>query len=266
MVRYALMGATGATGTAILRHLLQEPANDQNVNVYVRSKAKLLDKFPDLETQAPFPTKIYEGSNTDRTVLKQCLHDVDVICMCIATNVSTPGESRFTDTANAVTDALLDLKKEQASSYKTPSILILRASILNPTFSPARKGYFESFLMYCLHHLYNNMNAANEIYEAKARETPGLLNIIYVDPPGIHDNDGTNPTGYELLLAPPADRTPVFNLSYADLGIAFCEIARRREEFNGKGVGVFGTGEIKLTWPILMGHLSQGLRGRVLGW
>lgn len=260
------MGATGATGTAILRHLLQEPPNDLSLNIYVRSKSKLLDKFSDLETRPRFQAAIFEGSNTERTLLKQCLHDVDAIMMCIATNVSTPGESRFTDTANAVTEALLELKKEQAASYKTPSILILRASILNPNWSGPRKGYFENFLMFCLRHLYDNMEAANEIYETKAKETPGLLNVIYVDPPGIHDNDGTKPTGYELLLAPQGDRMPQFNLSYTDLGIAFCEIAERREEFKGKGVGVFGTGEIKLTWPILMGHLSQGLRGRVLGW
>ena len=33
-------------------------------------------------------------------------------------------------------------------------------------------------------------------------------------------------------------------LSYADLGVAFCEIAERRDEFAGMGVGVFRTGEI----------------------
>lgn len=44
MPTYAVLGATGSTGQAILNILLQSPKN--TVNAYVRSKAKLLKLSP----------------------------------------------------------------------------------------------------------------------------------------------------------------------------------------------------------------------------
>ena len=261
MVKYALCGATGATGKAILRALIAKPPQNLDLSIYIRNKSKLLSLFPDLSS-APFSTQIFEGYNTDTALWKQSLRDVNVIMMCIASNVSKKGESRFTDTAGAVVGALEELRREQKEEYKTPSILILRASILNERFNPGLGN--GGFMFFCLKHLYDDMVAANKFYEAKAKEQPGLLEYIYVDPPSIHDAEGTTgPTGYRLNTEPGNEASG--ELSYADLGASFVEIAERREEYKGLGVSVTSTGKTKTTWPALMSFLAQGAAGRVTG-
>ncbi|EME42674.1 hypothetical protein DOTSEDRAFT_175920 [Dothistroma septosporum NZE10] len=261
MVKYAICGATGATGKAILRALIAKPPANLDLNIYIRNKQKLLSIFPNLD-DAPFKTSIFEGSNTDTALWKQCLRDVNVINMCIASNVSKKGETRFTETASALVAALEELKQEQQEKYQTPSILILRASILNERFNPGlRQG---SFMFFCLKHLYDDMVAANKFYETRAAEIPGLLEYIYVDPPSIHDADGTTgPTGYRLNTEPGNEASG--ELSYADLGASFVEIAEKREEYKGLGVSVTSTGKTKTTWPTLVSFLAQGAKGRVTG-
>ncbi|KAK4613935.1 hypothetical protein CLAFUW4_09018 [Fulvia fulva] len=268
MVKYALCRATGATGKAILRALHAKPLPALDLSIYIRNKSKLLSLFPTLESSPPFPTTIYEGSNTNTALWKQCLRDVNLIMMCIASNVSKKGETRFTETASAVVKALEELRQEQKHAYKTPSILILRASILNERFNPGLKQ--GGFMFFCLKHLYDDMVAANRFYESKANEVsdppglPKLLEYIYVDPPSIHDAEGTTgPTGYRLNTEPGNEASG--ELSYADLGASFGEIAERREEYKGLGVSVTSTGKTKTTWPVLMSFLAQGAAGRVTG-
>lgn len=90
------------------------------------------------------------------------------------------------------------------------------------------------------------MNKANNRYIAKSKESPSLLEYVIVNPPAIHDEKGTTTTGYEISVGPAAGRS----IMYADLGVAFCEIAERRREFVGEAVVCAGTGEIYSTWSI----------------
>ena len=263
MVKYTVCGATGGTGRAILRCLLANPPQDLELNIFLRNKKKLLGQFPDIESK-PLSLNIFEGSNTDRALWKQALNGTDVILMCIATNESKKGNTLFSDTAEAVTGALQELQTEQQHAYKTPAILVLRAITLNEKFNPGTNS--PAFLFFALRHLYDAMVDANKIYEAKAKENPGLLDIIYVDPPAIHDEEGTTTTGFRLDTKPyNEDSAAGHNLSYADLGAAYCEIAQRRKEFVGQGVAVTATGEVKTTWGSNMYFLAGGILGRFWG-
>lgn len=114
---------------------------------------------------------------------------------------------------------------------------------------------------FAFHYVYEDLEKGCKLFEFSASESPGLLEYIYVDPPSIHDADGTTPTGYELVLTGEmADA-----LSYSDLGVAFCELAERRRDFAGEGVGVNATGKVNLTWGTLMGYMATGVKGRVWG-
>ncbi|KAI7541168.1 hypothetical protein KC331_g8738 [Hortaea werneckii] len=260
MPTYALLGATGATGSAVLRCLLEAPPKDLSLNVLVRNKTKLLTQFPDLESTKAFELHIFEGTPDDGTSLKRCLEGAEVVHMCIATNESKPGLSLAQDTMKAIISALEQLREEAGATYTKPTVLMLRSAGINEKFQSGREsgkqvGHF------VLHYVYTDLQLACDLLSSTVKEAPGLLDYIIVDPPALHNADGTTRTGHKLVV----DEMPPTSLMYADLGAAFCEIAERKDEFVGKAVGVAATGEVTQTWGVLLGYLGQGLKSRIIG-
>ena len=86
---YALLGATGSTGSAILRSLISHPPENLELNIFVRSKSKLLTVFPDLERTNPFKTTIIVSTPDDTTATRACLQNADVVFACIGSNYTT---------------------------------------------------------------------------------------------------------------------------------------------------------------------------------
>ncbi len=261
MPTYALLGATGSTGSAILRCLLKQPPKNLNLNIFVRSRPKLLKQFPDLESTSPFKINIIEGTPDDAPSIQKCLQDVDVMMACIATNESNRSVSLVYDTATAIVTALRAHQKDQNSTYKTPTIIQLRSASLNPVLKAHGPWIGSAMAGFCFHYVYADLERACNLFASSASESPGLLKYIFVDPPSIHDADGATPTGYKLIL----DEAQEPAMSYADLGAAFCEVAERRAEFAGKGVGVTATGHVNLTWGVLMGYMATGVKSRLWG-
>ncbi|MCJ1396245.1 hypothetical protein MMC18_009134 [Xylographa bjoerkii] len=261
MATYALLGATGSTGSAILRCLLEKPPPRLKLQIFVRSKSKLLNAFPDIEGKAPFTVDIIEGTPDDSAALQKCLQGANVVFMCIATNQCTRGLSICYDTTSAIVDALKVLRQKQASSYAVPTILQLRSVNSNPTLAPKESVIAHSIIRYCLYYVYADLDRGCELLTKTKTEDPALLDYIFVDPPGLHDADGTTRTGHELLVT----ELPKMNLSYADLGAAFCEVAERRNEFKGMGVAVSATGPVNLTSSTLLGYVLTGLKARWIG-
>lgn len=262
MPTYSLLGATGATGSAILRSLLSEAPPDLRLNLFVRSKKKLLEAFPQLESSLKFSMSIIEGPISDQVALQECLKGTNVIFMCIATNHSVPGVSVALDIAGAVVDALESLRNEDGLAFKPPTILQLRSTSLNDIST----GFGATMAHFCFHYVYADLERACALYESKAKEMPGLFQYIVVDPPALHDSDGTTPTGHKLLTQEMLKAEPYSSiLSYADLGAAFCELAVRKDEFLGQSLVVSATGAVKQTWGTLVGYMFEGIRGRILG-
>ncbi|MCJ1377048.1 hypothetical protein MMC17_000138 [Xylographa soralifera] len=261
MATYALLGATGSTGSAILRCLLEEPPPRLELNVFVRSKSKLLTAFPNIESKTPFRVDIIEGTPDDNAALQKCLQGANVVFMCIATNECKRGLSICYDTTSAIIAALKALREKQASSYTAPTILQLRSVNSNPTLASKESVIAHSIITYCLHYVYADLDRGCELLAKTATEDPGLLDYVYVDPPGLHDANGTTRTGHELLVT----ELPKMNLSYADLGAAFCEVAVCRNEFKGMAVAVSATGPVTLTSSTLLGYIFTGLKARWWG-
>lgn len=261
MSTHALLGATGATGRAIVRYLLAVPPTDKDLHlkIFIRSKAKLLKLFPDLEHTSPFKITITEAPLTDTAALQQCLQGADVIHLCIASNESRPDTSIATDSANTVIEALQSLRKAERAEYVKPTVLVLRAMPVNPALTGDSPGIMGNAIKWILHYCYADHERASAIYHTAADDK--LLDVIFVDPPALHDSEGAERTGYELKLEAPMGHS----LNYADLGAAFVEIAERREEFAGKGVGVAGTGHIREQWGVLLGYQWGALKARVWG-
>ncbi|KAK5744379.1 hypothetical protein LTR17_002089 [Elasticomyces elasticus] len=258
---YALLGATGSTGSAILRSLFAQPPQQLTLNIFVRNKSKLLKAFPDLESTTAFKVNIIEGTPSHATAMQDCLRDVDVAMACIATNYSTRGMSICYDTAAAIIDALQVLQKTRG--YKPPTIIQLRSASVNRTLSAAMPWVARNMAAFCFHYVYEDLRRASILLTSAAAEPPGLLHYIFVDPPAIHDPDGTTPTGFALITDGTQKQESA--LGYSDLGAAFCELAERRDEFRDREVGPTATGEVNLTVGILFGYLIAGLKSRILG-
>ena len=254
---YALLGATGSSGRAILRALFLHPNEDITLNIFVRSRAKLEKAFLNIEMTTTFQINFFEGTSSDSTILQQCLKDVDVVMACIGSNISTPGISLITDTANAIISALQSHQQAQGPVYEPPTIIQLRSLSLNPLLKARQPWLAQICAPFCFYHIYADLERACNLFAG----SPGLLSYIFIDPPSIHDADGTTPTGYRLVLD--EDQAP--SLSYADLGAAFCEVAERRDEFAGNAVGVTATGPVNETWGVLMGYMASGVKGRMWG-
>ncbi|KAK4175386.1 hypothetical protein QBC36DRAFT_216378 [Triangularia setosa] len=262
MPTYALLGATGATGSSILRYLLQNPPQDLQLNILVRSKPKLLEGFPTLLSSAPFKVHIFEGSSTSPTSLTSCLTSATAIFNCVGANASTPGTALYSSTVAAIISALTSIRDAVSLSnekYQPPTILQLRSASLNPTLASQVPKLVHNIVCFCLHHSYTDLAEACELYQPASGD--GLLKYILIDPPTLHDPNGESPpTGYAFITT---DEKQNVALSYADLGAAMCELATTQEEFQGKAVGVTARGKVKETWVPLMGFLVKGAMGRV---
>ncbi|KAL2850272.1 hypothetical protein BJY01DRAFT_245585 [Aspergillus pseudoustus] len=275
MPTYALLGATGATGSSVLRHLLNthsSPSSAANFNpslnlhILVRSKSKLLSSFPDLEPQSqpPLRIQITQGYATDPTALDAVLHSASIIFMCVATNDSTIGRTLTQDTASAILASLRRLRHaatkgdsgKPRNHYAAPTLIQLRSASLNPALAAQVPRFVSCTVHFCLAAQYADLSAACAAYEAAARDEEGLLEYVLVDPPTLHDAFGAAPaTGHRLIGD--SERQAIC-LSYADLGVALCEVALRAGEFRGKAVGVTATGDVRMTWGVLAGYLFQG--------
>lgn len=260
MVTYALLGATGATGSAALRCILLDSEKDVQLNILVRSKARLLRQFPDLQARERPRIKIFEGTSTDYDALERCLRNARVIFMCVAQNDSAHGMSLTYDTVFAIIKTLELLRQIPSNDdYEPPTILQLRSASLNPRLSCQVPTPVYWMVSFCLHYSHEDILRACQLYEAAAAK--GLLHYTYIDPPTIHDANGKTRTGYRLISHEKQDTA----LSYADLGAAFCEVAERRDDFVNAAVGVTATGKVKETWGVLAGYLLEGAKGRFRG-
>lgn len=259
MPTYALLGATGSTGSAVLRCLLSEPPQGVKLNILVRSKSKLLKAFPKLDKTGAPGTRIIESTSTNAVALEACLDDADVVFMCVGSNESNSGTTLSFDTAGAIINTLKNLRKLRGNEYKIPTIVQLRTASLNPALARQAPRLVRRVVSFCLHYNYVDIKRACELYESAAKES--LLNYIFVDPPTIHDADGTQRTGYKLI----STETQETALSYADLGAAMCEIATRGAELRNQPVGVTATGKVNETWGVLAGYLIGGAKNRISG-
>jgi len=259
MPTYALLGATGSTGSSVLRCLLSESPSDLKLNLLVRSKTKLLAAFPNLEDIDFLKIRIFEGDSTDSLSLKACLADVSLVFMCIGQNESKLGSRLCYNTVSSIINALTVIRAEQFKTFATPTILQLRSASLNPVLARQAPYLVRKIVSFCLHYHYEDLRRACALYEAAEKD--GLAEYILVDPPTIHDPRGTQKTGHQLILTEKQTTT----LNYADLGAAMCEIARRENEFRGLAVGVTALGKVRETWSILVGFLVNGGKNRVIG-
>ncbi|KAL8671596.1 MAG: hypothetical protein Q9168_003902 [Polycauliona sp. 1 TL-2023] len=210
MPTYAILGATGKTGGALLELLLKNPSN--HVNAYVRSKAKLLNQRPNLDENEH--VSIFEGSISDIPLIASALGPkVDAAFCVLATNENIPGIRIAQDTASSVIAALCYLRNQDIH-FKPPKLIFLSSASLNPIMLGGLPLVAEAIITRAMSHVYADLRHA----EQNLRLHQSWVNVTFVQPGGLTEDVQK---GHELNL----DKMSEGFVSYLDLAAGMIEIA-----------------------------------------
>lgn len=249
MPTYAILGATGKTGGAILDHLIKAP--NTNINAYVRSKAKLLGQRPGLEKNNN--VKIFEGSLSDIPLIVSTLSpSVDAAFCVLAINENIPGLRIAQDTANSVIAALCHLRSKDAN-FKPPKLLFLSSAALNANMS----GEFAAVLMAVLDRAMSYLYADLRFAEENLRLHQSWLDVTFVQPGGLTQD---LQKGHKLSLDKASDL-----VSYPDLAAGMIEIAESGT-YTWMGVSVNATAKDVKFEPNAPPQLLRGLVWHYAPW
>jgi nucleoside-diphosphate-sugar epimerase len=208
MPSYAVLGATGNTGRAIVQVLLDRP--DARIHAYCRSKEKLYRHCPGAETSKAL--SVFQGSLDDDGLIDECLRGTDAVFLVVAIVDNMPGCSIAMQTARTV---VASLQRLQSSSPETclPRLIMISSASLEPSFCDDVPAPVHWVLKTAVSHLYRDLAAAEEFLRAQS----DWLSATFVKPGGlVHDEA----RGHEVRL----DRaqTP---LSFLDLAAGMVEVA-----------------------------------------
>lgn len=236
MPTYAILGATGSTGSSLLSYLLERPSSASNTPLTVNVYARSLSKIPSSYRSSP-NAHFFTGDLSPST-LKTCLTDTDVIFQCLAQNIAGPGCSIAQRAAHAIVEALESIRREAISAGekpKCPTVVLLSSASLNPTFSAEIPRILRWVLDRGNYYVYTDLRQAIFYLVEQAPWIP----LIRAEPPAlVHDM----PRGFELRED--SLRSHTIFLSYDDLARGMVAMVEGgdggAERWIGKPVGICG--------------------------
>ena len=224
MPTYAILGATGQTGSSILDNLLQSsskhPESKIQINAFVRSKQKLLSMHPALASHPN--TSIYEGQLTDIALLASCIRNTRAVFLCIAARDNVPHCTIAQDQTRAVLSALEHNENDPEHSQKSntnasappPKLIVLSSASLEPHLIADLPAPFLAVMHTAASWMYADLRLAETHLRTHA---PSNVELIFIKPGGlVHDA----PVGHRLSTT----QQQTF-LSFADLGAGMVEAA-----------------------------------------
>lgn len=218
MPTYAILGATGQTGTQIVKYLLP---TTNHLNIYVRSQAKLISQFPEIDNAENVTLFVGELHNT--TILNECIANADVILSTVAQNRNEPGCSIAQRSAFAIIQAL----ESKRSAGKCPTVVFLASGAIDPH-NPHRNELSYRFIHWVLHHIYDDLEAAVRLFQVN----PWIPLVIACASGLIHQD---TPHSVELTT----DITKASQLqSYSDLAKGMIDMGKQGEVVHGNYVSM----------------------------
>jgi putative NADH-flavin reductase len=244
MSAYAILGATGSTGSSILHLLSASPKNQ--IKLLVRSKAKLQKISPSSLSKPNI--QIFESSISDTSTLTQCLAATKAVFLTVAVTDNMPGTTISLDTAKAVISALQSLREEDPK-FKAPRLIVLSSASLDDKFWTTTPDWVHNLLWNCMSHIYNDLRDA----EAYLRKHQDWLSVTFMMPGGIvHDVQ----RGHELSTSGQQTFVSFLDVAGAMIEVADCE----GDRWDGQNVSLVLKGEqrARFEWwaPVV---LAKGL-------
>ena len=244
MSAYAILGATGSTGSSILQLLSASPK--AHIKLLVRSKSKLHKLFPAAIDNPNI--EIFESSISDISTLSKCLSGTKAAFLTVAATTNVPGCSISIDTAKAVVQALKTLQEDDPN-FKPPRLIVLSSASVDDKFWDTTPAFVHNWLYTALSDLYDDLKEA----EKYLRGQQDWLNTAFIMPGGIvHDVQ----RGHELSTT--SQQTFVSFLDVAGAMIEVADSEGDRWDWQNVSLVLKGGQTAKIEWwaPVL---LSKGL-------
>lgn len=248
MATYAILGATGNCGTALIQNLLASPLAAK-INAYCRNKAKLIRLVPEILDSKSI--EIFEGNIQDVDLIASCINNTDAVFMVVTTNDNIPGCSLGQDQAKSVIAALEKLKKESPPGMKVPRLILLSSATIDDHLARKMPWWFRPVMLTAASHVYKDLEVTEEYLRAQS----DWVSTVFIKPGGLSVDIQR---GHKLNF----DDEESF-ISYLDLAAAMIEAAEDREGIydmknvsvtNANGAAKFPPGTPKC---ILMGLLRH---------
>jgi len=257
MPSYAVLGATGNVGSALLEVLLKTP--DAEVRAYVRSKAKLLRMRPDLADNDR--VRIHEGGIDDIARVTDCISDTKAVFLAVGLSENVPYCTIMQDTAHSVLSAMKQLRA-QDTHCRHPRLVVLSSASLDAHLCRDLPRFAHSVLLMGSSWIYADLRAAEELLRSQEH----WVKAVFVKPAGlVHDRQ----QGHKLST----DRQQTF-LSFLDLAGGMVEVAEEDDDYwEMKNVSVLPTAkDVKIEWWVpwymakgLLFHFCPGLYPYLMG-
>ncbi|KAI1328251.1 putative NAD-dependent epimerase/dehydratase [Xylariaceae sp. FL0255] len=221
MSTYAVLGATGNCGTALIQTILDRP--DTRVHAYCRNKAKLLRLLPQVKSEPR--CEVFEGSIGDIELLKDCVQDCTAVFQVVSTNDNIPGCQLSQDTAKCLIKVLEGLKS--SGTHRVPKVILLSSATLDEHLSRHTPRLLRKILLCSASYVYNDLRETERLFRAQE----DWLTTIYIKPGALSIDEKR---GHVLSLTD--EESP---LSYLDLAGAMIEAADDEEgKWDMRNVGV----------------------------
>lgn len=241
MSAYAILGATGSTGSSILQLLNASPQNQ--IHVLVRSKSKFQRVAPS-SIKNP-NVQVFESSISNIDTLSQCITGTKAVFLTVAVIENQPGCTIAQETAHAVVQALERLKNDDPN-FKPPRLIVLSSSSVDDKFWNDTPAIIHNTIWRCMSNVYIDLAKA----EKYLRSHEDWLSCTFIMPGGItHDVQ----KGHELCTT----RQQTF-VSFLDVAAAMIETADEEGgRWEGQNVSLLlkGGQKAKIEWwaPAVLG-------------
>lgn len=222
MTKYAVLGSTRSSGTALIQNLLQS-TQQNTVHAYCPDESKLRRLV--IEVVDNKKVRIFAGSIYDVDLMKECIGDTRAIFLVVTTNDNVPGCRLSLHSATTVVQALQELRA--SGQQMLPRLVLLSSCMIDDHLSRDMPRWARYFLLASASHVYEDLRRT----EAMFRSHSSWLSVIFINParlsPGVV-------RGHRLTL----DEQESF-VSYLDLAAGMVEAADDEEDgYDGRNVSV----------------------------
>ena len=215
---YAVLGATGQTGSEIVKALLPTPAH---LNIYARSASRLEAMHPGLSEASN--VTFFIGDLADEALIAACLADADIILSAVAQNRNEPGCSIAQRAALAIIKAL-DTRRR---SNNVPTVVFLASGGVDPGNKAKMPWLARKFGTWMLYHIYADLDASIKLFEANS----WVPLVIAAAGALVHDIPRGVQLTNDVFTASPL-------LSYPDLARGMIQMGEEGDKWRGQYVGI----------------------------
>lgn len=241
MQTYAVLGATGQTGTELVKYLMLDP--EVRLKLYARSEEKLHAVHKNLGSTS---AQVFSGAITNVNMLADCICDTNVVFATVAQNQNDPSCNISRQTARSLI-AALNLLRNRSDDFQCPKVIFLSSATFNPIFKKEFPRLGTWFLYQALWYVYEDLRMAIDLLEHEA-----WIPLVLACPGG-------------LVHAPPTPGvgiSPLHNAQlcgYADLAKGMVLMARDEEALAYRRMGVTLQGQVKGNPAALLRWLLPGI-------